>query len=378
MKIVAGILIFSLIAFAGHSQQNEWATADKNATKQTVALYKNLHRLAGKKVLFGHQDDLAYGVGWSYEKDRSDIKDVTGAYPAVYGWELGNLEYDSTANLDRVPFSFMHDAIVKGYEQGAVITLSWHANNPLTGKSAWDPVKGSVASILPGGANHALFVQWLNRVAAFIGNLKDRSGVAIPVLFRPWHELTGTWFWWCQNVCTADEFKQLWQFTYDYLTHKKNLHNILWVYNTAEFSSATHFMERFPGNDFVDLVSFDSYQPTPQVPNGSNIFSTKMDKMLGMLSVLADSLHKPSALAEVGFEAIPQSDWWTKVLLPLITKHNISYVLVWRNAGLMKETGKMHYYAPYKGHASAPDFIHFFNAPEIIFGNKVKQEKLYQ
>src|SRR5436190_18227416 len=71
--------------------------ADKKATKETVALYNNLKKLLSKGFMFGHQDDLAYGVGWKYDAStssagRSDIKDVTGDYPAVYGWELGHLE----------------------------------------------------------------------------------------------------------------------------------------------------------------------------------------------------------------------------------------------------------------------------------------------
>ena len=64
--------------------------------------------------MFGHQDDLAYGVGWKYEKGRSDIKDVTGDYPAVYGWELGHLEIDSPYNLDSVPFNTMQQLIRDG------------------------------------------------------------------------------------------------------------------------------------------------------------------------------------------------------------------------------------------------------------------------
>src|ERR1041385_8430323 len=68
--------------------------SDKKATKETIALYNNLKKLLDKGFMFGHQDDLAYGVGWKYEDGRSDIKDVTGDYPAVYGFELGRLEID--------------------------------------------------------------------------------------------------------------------------------------------------------------------------------------------------------------------------------------------------------------------------------------------
>src|SRR5690349_8116418 len=104
--------------------------ADKNATKQTVALCNNLKKLAVKGYMFGHQDDLAYGVNWHYENGRSDVKEVAGDYPAVYGWELGNLEVNEEKNLDGVPFKKMRQFIKEGYERGGVITISWHARSP--------------------------------------------------------------------------------------------------------------------------------------------------------------------------------------------------------------------------------------------------------
>lgn len=71
-------------------------------TKKTIALYRNLKKVLAKGIMFGHQDDLAYGVNWKYQADRSDVKDVAGDYPAVYGWELGNIEYkDSLENLHK-------------------------------------------------------------------------------------------------------------------------------------------------------------------------------------------------------------------------------------------------------------------------------------
>jgi len=92
--------------------------ADKRATKETVNLYRNLKILMSKGTMFGHQDDLAYGYGWKYENSRSDIKDVTGDYPAVYGWELGRIEIDQPVNLDSVPFDKMKQFIKDGYERG--------------------------------------------------------------------------------------------------------------------------------------------------------------------------------------------------------------------------------------------------------------------
>lgn len=102
-KVVIVAFIFSGCATASHAQE-PLLPSDKNATKETVALYKNLVKLKDKGYMFGHQDDLAYGVKWNYENGRSDVQDVTGDYPAVYGWDLGGLELKSETNIDGVPF----------------------------------------------------------------------------------------------------------------------------------------------------------------------------------------------------------------------------------------------------------------------------------
>src|SRR2546430_759984 len=101
--------------------------ADLKATKETVSLYKHLMQLRDKGFLFGHQDDLAYGVHWQYQKDSSDVKGVTGDYPGLYGWDLSGLESDHPNDIDGVPFKKMRELIKAGYQRGGVITFSWHA-----------------------------------------------------------------------------------------------------------------------------------------------------------------------------------------------------------------------------------------------------------
>ena len=61
---------------------------DTTATKETVLLYRNLKKLADNKIIFGHHDDTAYGVGWEGEEGRSDVKSVVKSYPGVYGWDF--------------------------------------------------------------------------------------------------------------------------------------------------------------------------------------------------------------------------------------------------------------------------------------------------
>jgi mannan endo-1,4-beta-mannosidase len=355
-----------------------YAQSDPKATKETVALYKNLKRLSGKGFLFGHQDDLAYGVHWTYKKDSSDVKSVTGDYPALYGWDLSGIESNHSNDIDGVPFSKMKEFVRQGYQRGGVITFSWHAPSPLGApKGAWDTTRGTVNSILPGGANHAMYKDWLDRIASFLSSLKGSRGEVIPILFRPFHELTGNWFWWGKNACSEFEFKTLWRFTIYYLREEKQLHNLLIVYNTSGgFETKENFLERYPGDDMVDILSFDTYQWDD--PQKTEWFEKNTNRDLGVIEQLAAEKDKLFALAETGYEAIPYATWWTDKLMKAIGDHKISYVLVWRNKGYDEWMKKMHYYVPYKGDKSEEDFVRFYKDDRTLFQNDVAKEDLYR
>jgi len=349
---------------------------DASATPLTKKAYASLFEIQKRGVVFGHQDDLAYGVGWKYIDGNSDIKLITGEYPGIYGWDIAHIEKKSTTNIDKVPFDKIKRYIVEGFDRGGLITISWHAPNPLTGGDAWDTTHGTVASILPNGQKHQQYIQWLDRVTAFLQALKTKEGIQIPILFRPFHELTGNWFWWCKNSCSPDEFKQLWRFTVSYLRDKRQLHHLIYVYNTADFGSSTDFLERYPGDEWVDVLSFDRYQFEGK--NGTALFNEVMTNQLTILNQVAIQKNKPVALAETGYEAIPDPTWWTTTLYPLLKKYPLAFVLVWRNHGFMPSTGKMHHYAPYPGHLSEADFKKFHSFPEIFFETKIRELKIYE
>ncbi len=373
------LLIAALIICSFHAIAQQELPADKDAGKETVNLYRNLKTLAQKGFMFGHQDDLAYGVEWKYKPGRSDVKETAGDYPAVYGWDLGGIERpNGTTNLDGVPFKKMKQFIREGYERGGIATISWHADSPFGAqKGAWDTTHGSVAAILPGGDRHELYKSWLDKVAAFIGSLKGSKGEAIPVLFRPFHEFTGNWFWWCRNTCSEYEFETLWRFTVYYLQQQKKLHNILWVYNTSgDFKSKEEFLQRYPGDDVVDMLSFDTYQY--EDPQKNNWFEKNTNALLAITGEAAKEKNKLFALSETGYEAIPYASWWTETLMKAIGDNKISYVLVWRNHGYNEGMKKMHYYAPYKGQVSAADFQKFYELERTLFEKDVNNEKIYQ
>ncbi|MEN2400499.1 glycosyl hydrolase [Flavobacterium sp. MC2016-06] len=344
--------------------------SDQKATPETVSLYKKLNQLTQKGYLFGHQDDLAYGVNWKYENGRSDVKEVTGDYPAVYGWDIAGLEKDDAKNIDGVPFDKMKQYIQEANERGGISTISWHFDNPATGKNAWDNTPNAVKTILPGGENHTKFTSWLDKAATFFLSLKDKKGKNIPILFRPYHELTGGWFWWGKGNCTPEEFKSLWKFTVEYL-QKKGVHNLIYVYNTGSFSSEADFLSNYPGDNYADIISFDSYQNNND-KNGEK-FITEVQNQFKILNEIAQKKHKLMALAEAGYEAVPDPKWWTGTLTKAIGDYKISYVLLWRNHGWQEKEQKMHYYAPFSGQVSEKDFVDFYNLDRTLFEKDIKK-----
>lgn len=370
------LLLWVVSCYGQLPEKKHHSLSDKNATPETENLYQNLILLQEKGFLFGHQDDLAYGVKWRYEEGRSDIKDVTGDYPALYGWDLGGIEHQKSNNIDGVPFKKMKNWIKEIYDRGGVSTISWHMDNPLTMKNSWDTTSGSLRSILPNGKKHQLYLSWLDQAAQFLGNLKGSDGKKIPILYRPFHELTGNWFWWCKNNASPEEFKEIWRFTIHYLRETKKLNNLIIVYNTADFKSKEEFLEYYPGDDVVDVLSFDKYQYTNPVTDSS--FITEVQNQLKIMNEVAVEHQKPMAIAETGYEQIPYENWWTKTLTEAIGNYKISFVLLWRNHGWQEQEKKMHYYAPYKGQLSEKDFIEFYNSPKTFFQKDITQENIYK
>jgi mannan endo-1,4-beta-mannosidase len=377
--LLAGALLFAAgcagtrgaTGEAGRSEKMQ--PIDGGATAQTRALYARLHRL-DDRIMFGHQDDLAYGVNWVNEPGRSDVKETAGAYPALYGWELGDLGREgATENLDGVSFENIKGWIKDVYRRGGVSTISWHMMNPATGGSSWDTTR-TVPEMLPGGDHHDEYKRLLDDFAAFAGDLETDGGFLgigggepIPVIFRPFHEMTGGWFWWGRGNVTPKNYKKLWRFTVDYLRDEKGVHHLLYAYSPdaqERMSSPEAYYRHYPGDEYVDILAFDNYVDL-QEEGASDSLATYIRWLVDE----AEARGKVPAFSETGYEGIPDSTWWTGKLLPALDAdeqtRQLAYVLTWRNANKNQKDG--HFFAPYPGHPSAPDFRAFKQDPLILF-----------
>ncbi len=372
------IISMGLLASCDKNKVHE-PMADSGRTLRAEILNDNLKALGDSNVyMFGHHDDTVYGIGWEsdYSNDstvhqRSDVHSVCNDFPAVFSFDLGHIELGDERNLDSVPFSRIRQEIIAHFDRGGLITLSWHLDNPLSGGSAWvadtliDTETHTVEAVLKGGQCHEMFLEWLDRVADFLNSLETPYGIKVPVLFRPWHEHTGSWFWWGKDHCTAEQYKALWNLTVKHL-EKRGVVNALYAYSPNGMKDQTKevLMERYPGDDLIDLIGYDYYCNAEKGDTTAVAkYADDLDKGLSLICEAAQEHHKAVALTETGFECIKTPAWWTQTLAPVLAKHPISYVLVWRNA----HNRQNHFFAPYPGHISSSDFIRFYNDPRTLF-----------
>lgn len=366
------LLIISLsICFSACKKEGSTSKipVDKNATQETIDLYTRLFDSLQKGIMLGHQDDLAYGHGWYKESDRSDVKEVTGDYPALLGLELGHVELGVEYSLDSVYFSDMKRYVKEHHARGGITTFSWHGDNIATGKSTWDCAQDSVVrSILPGGSNHEKYMIWLDRLGDFFSDLKDEDGTYIPVIFRMYHEHTGDWFWWGSKQCTPEEYKQLWIMTFDHLKNKKNIRHLLYAYSTSNAQSKEHYLERYPGDEYVDIIGFDHYLKGREAENVAK-YKIDFERNIQIVTEYAAESGKLPIIGETGEESVWDTTYFTQVLYPIIDKYQVAWILFWRNA--WEPDKPNHYYLPFSEHPSANDFKDFTSNPKILMLNDI-------
>lgn len=334
--------------------QSSVARAGQNV-KATRAARERMVRLLRRLAIepgfaLGQQDSTAYGVGWSGETDRSDVNSLCGSHVAVHGWDLFGIEKGSAKNGDGVDFEHMRRWIADAHRRGGLNTISWHMDNPRSGGNAWD-VTPAVRDVLPGGPLHQRFVESLERAGDFLQTLRGDSGELIPILFRPFHEHTGSWFWWGGSHTTQHDFISLWRFTIDYLRRDRGL-DLLVAFSPAggELKRDADYLYRYPGDEYVDVFGVDVY-------SGND--PAELVRAAELVVRVAEGHGKIPALTEFGARrglngAGVDPRWIVNdALAPLLASpvaSRIAYALAWRNARVD------HCFLPYPGHPGAADF----------------------
>jgi mannan endo-1,4-beta-mannosidase len=370
MKLfIALFLAFSIVSCSRSTSDNSRSLIDKDATVETRNLFKNLGELSAEHTLFGHQHATEYGHGWSGDPDRSDVKSVSGSHPAVIGIDfmgftgstseaIAAYKENTTKNVEAI------------YNRGGVVTASWHFSNPVSEDGFYwkDSVSiPAVSYIIPGGSSHARYTEILKGIGEWANTVKGADGESVPVIFRPYHEFDGGWFWWGKPHCTKEDFITLWRFTVSYLRDSLGVHNFIYAFSPDnQFNTTEEYLDRYPGDEWVDMVGVDNYGDMGRNKYDIHAAANK----LKIVSDYAIKAGKLAAFTETGLESIPNPAWWTETLLKTMKTNEVQlcYVLVWRN----DMNSPTHYYAPFPGQVSVPDFLKFYDDPYTLFGNDLK------
>ena len=148
------------------------------------------------------------------------------------------------------------------------------------------------------------------------------------------------------------------------------LNNLIYAYSPG--GDAADYMERYPGDELIDLLGFDTYQY--DVDCGKEIYKSTIKKNLQYLDEYCKTNDKVYAITETGYEAVADSAWWTDMLQETIGEYEPAYVLVWRNA----REKENHYFAPYPGQLSEANFVDFYKSDKTLFLQDVQDMYQYQ
>ncbi|MBO5209708.1 MAG: CIA30 family protein [Lachnospiraceae bacterium] len=374
--------------------------SDAEATDSAKALYTYFVALTeSDQVLFGHQNDVSRHVG---QNELGDVYDVTGSVSGVFGIDslaLCGSEAGGTDAKTALENSVNYSKTAA--REGAIVTLSTHMPNFTNSKivknddgsfdffacdfnESKDTSNDSATKILPGGEYNDAFNAYLDIIADYALQLQEEN---IPVVFRPFHENTGSWFWW-GSTNAIETYKSLYRYTRDYL-EAKGVHNMLYVYSpNGPLTSEDEYLSRYPGDEYVDILAFDYYDDYNEYPATSDgSFFTNLEATCQVVASVAEQKGKIAAISETGVRVMKKdgsdnegllvkgnpvreeatgTNWYSKVS-EIAKENNMPYYLVWAN---FSDTN---FYVPYKydettGQEMINEFIEYYNEDSSIFG----------
>ncbi len=266
---------------------------NENAQECVKNVMKYLSDISFKKIITGQhtqtmkQEELEY------------IETVTGKQPALLGFEL--LSYSPNINYLDTDDECMEE-VLQNYgilkkawewaEKKGLITFTWHWFSPLGGHSKsfftdntdFDADK----AVLDGTPENAALISDMDMMAGLLRPFCDRQ---IPILWRPFHEGDGNWFWW--GVKGPETLKKLWRIMYERYNNVHGLNNLIWVWNSP-------VPECYPGDDVVDIISRDMYPPAHEHTSQFEMYDelTKITKE-PKITLIGETGTLPSAKAVI-------------------------------------------------------------------------------
>ncbi len=304
MKTLRAALLSSLVAAALLSSALLAAApvqpVTPDALPQVRAVLQMLHDLSGKYTLTGQHNYPAAG-----SRNSAFAARYIGRTPVIFASDWGFAKAgDQDSYLARP--EIVQEAI-RQWRRGCLVAMCWHAPPPTADEPVtFRPLPGSNPDKLqsvqgrltdeqfrdlltPGTPIYEHWCRQVDRVAGFLRQLQDAG---VPVLWRPFHEMNGDWFWWggrTGKYGTAALYRQL----FNRFVHVDHLRNLIWVWNVDRVHNP-HMEDAkyFPGINYVDVLALDVYQ--------NDFAQSYYDRLVKL------SQGKPLALAEVGNPPSPE------------------------------------------------------------------------
>lgn len=331
MKTICGIILAAmsamLLSACSGAASGSTGKADAiDGRYQSSELRELLEKTRAEGTLLGHQDDFAYGSVWYGEQGRSDVKDVCGDYPAVFGWDISGIERGTGYTDDSVSVASVRKYIAEVAAMGGVSSVRWKACAAVDGESR-DAALDSVASFLSG--------------------LRDSRGGVVPVIFQPVFDCDGA---------DASMIRPLWRMARSRIANKAK--NVLYVYSVSNPDSVADFERQYPGDNYVDIVGLEMLSCADDVTGYKADFNQGVDA----LCKFAEKHGKIPAVTAAGIKGVKSPDFFTSCIAPVISGRQIGYIMFWRNS--WKDEG--YCFVPVKGHPAADDFCKFVKSDKVV------------
>jgi mannan endo-1,4-beta-mannosidase len=360
MKSNRRLLFISWIVQASLFPTLAMSQIDSDASAKTRVLYENLRIIQNNRYfLFGQEffNSFKFGSPAAHaDKAFSDCNEITGTHPAVLGSDFHYyLEKSSTER------GYHTEAVKWAYLQGIAITFDWHVSARGTTSYAYsDAVKNLVNNIVNDvNGDRAWFLGEVDKVIEIINNDLVVDGERIPIVFRPFHEMNGNWFWWGSSATTPANYVLLYRLLVNYV--KERTTSVLFAWSPNNPVNFTYY----PGDEFVDVLGVDMYE----------INESTLRSNLGMIVDQAQASQKVAILSETGYRV--QNDnaslYWNNTILPAIINDptekslRIAWVLTWINASWSFP------YVPHSGSGQTAKnkFIEFKESPHAVFADEM-------
>ena len=266
------LLILSLVMSGSALYAQTFQPVNPNASpaarKILAAIYKVKEQ--GKLLTCQHIRERTSNLFDSLSEYKH-VNDVTGKYPAIIGADFLN---DAAAAVK---------IATQQWKRGGFVTLTWHQSSPaITFQGEFKTVQTKMSNedfqqlVTPGTPLYNTWLDHIDRMAQYLKTLQDNGVV---VLWRPYHEMNGRWFWWGDK---GTAFRQLWVNMYERYTNFHHLNNLIWVFGPNIGCSDPAIF--FPGSQYVDIGGLDIYNSTRKmdIAQHDHIKSVMNGKLIAM------------------------------------------------------------------------------------------------